>query len=151
MAEMTKDQALFLEAFNSSVEDLGKYSNVVLGWPDEEHGITHANYLEDVEEYTMNVMSLHMHDVEHGGDMPSFTVHPPSFEEWKKSCREANQERDDLGYRIDKCELCGDHWSGNRYAATALPQNPSEDKGYIALSICGACLQYIANGELPGE
>lgn len=105
------------------------------GWPDAWHGITHSAYID------MAITALE--DLDDGADIPQF----PTFENWKRYQRDS-EELGNLGFSFDDCDLCGD-LPGERYAATALPPNPAENHDYVALSVCGGCLCYIANGDVP--
>jgi len=105
------------------------YPNLVCGWPDEEHGTTWGNYIDHL------ITMLEGRD--DGAPLPTLT-----FEEWK------NEDRDNLGFSWDDCDLCGSA-PGDRYAVTAMPTNPAENHDYVALSVCGDCLCFVANGDVP--
>ena len=47
-----------------------------------------------------------------------------------------------------QCESCGSELGGPRNQATAYDR---ESKEIFELSICGDCVLFHANGELPGE
>ncbi len=106
------------------------------GWPDEEHGITHNAYVE--------AAMRELEDLNDGADIPQF----PTFENWKKTQRDEDEDRDNLGFSSLRCDLCGG-LAGDRHAVTALPDNPAENHDYVALSVCGDCLCFIANGDVP--
>lgn len=55
---------------------------------------------------------------------------------------------DELGFSWSTCDLCG-ALPGERCAVTALPENPRENHDYVPLRVCGDCLCYVANGDLP--
>lgn len=112
------------------------YPSLVCGWPDEEHGITHSTYIYRA--------TLQIEDLDDGADIPQF----PTFENWKKTQRDEDEDRDELGFSTLRCELCGSA-PGDRHAVTALPDNPAENHDYVALSVCNSCLMYIANGDVP--
>ncbi len=112
------------------------YPNLTCGWPDEEHGITHSVYIDRA------IMALE--DLDDGTDIPQFST----FENWKRDRRDELPDRDYLGFSHLTCDLCG-ALAGDRYAVTALPENPAENHDYVALSICGDCLYFIANGDVP--
>lgn len=57
-------------------------------------------------------------------------------------------EDESLGFTWSCCELCG-AMPGERYAVTALPPNPAENRDYVSFEVCGDCLNYVANGEEP--
>ena len=112
------------------------YPHLSCGWPDEEHGITWDSYICDL------IKKLECWD--EGEPKP----HLPLFEEWKDMRRSVDEYRDDLGFSHIRCELCGSA-PGDRHAVTALPDNPAENHDYVALSVCGDCLCFIANGDVP--
>jgi len=62
---------------------------------------------------------------------------------------EEDDERDDLGFSHEGCDLCGSNLGGDKYAATALPEDPSKNRDYIPLEICKDCLMFLANGDVP--
>lgn len=113
-----------------------RFPHLVCGWPDEEHGITHNAYVE--------AAMVELEDLEDGEDVQPW----PSFEQWKAERRSVDEYRDELGFSHMKCELCGS-FPGDRYAVTAMPTNPAENHDYVALSVCGDCLQWVANDEVP--
>ena len=108
--------------------------NLVLGWMDDECGLDWDSYIE----WGHNVMD----QVAFGDDIGTFQT----FEEWKHQERGANPN--DLGFSYEKCDLCKAP-AGDRYAATALPSDPATNKDYCTLTICGECLLFIANGDVP--
>ncbi len=112
------------------------YPNLTCGWPDVEHGITWGYYIDTLIDRLENL--------DEGDPLPKL----PSFHEWKHWKREEDEDLDNLGFSPLKCDLCGAK-AGERYAATALPTNPAENHDYAALSVCGECLCYIANGDVP--
>ncbi len=109
------------------------YPNLVCGWPDTEHGI-------DWEFYKDDCLSL-VDAMQEGDDAPSFQ----SFKEWCVTERNKAPNRDNLGFSNRHCELC-DALPGERYAVTAYDRSMDE---YRALAVCGDCLDYIVNGEVP--
>jgi len=113
-----------------------RFPHLVCGWPDEEHGITHNAYVE--------AAMVELEDLEDGEDVQPW----PSFEQWKTERRSVDEYRDELGFSWDDCDLCGG-LAGDRHAVTALPDNPAENHDYVALSVCGDCLYFIANGDVP--
>ena len=112
------------------------YPQLVCGWPDEEHDITWVRYIEHLQ----NLLD----DLDEGDPLPTFET----FEHWVDRQRNENEDRDNLGFSHLRCDLC-DGLPSDRYAVTALPEDPAKNYDYIPLSVCGDCLQYIANGELP--
>lgn len=137
--ELTKQDREFIAAVEANTPK--DFPNLVCGWPDEEYSdLSHWKYIQaccDAVDATPD-----------GEDVP--TIAFPTFKEWRRKERDSFYEIDNLGFSRTECDLCG-ALAGDRYAATALPDNPAENKGYVPLSVCGDCLQYIANGELPEE
>jgi len=131
------------------------FSHFVSGWPDEAHGFTHGEYLEHCDEVAHDLfmekfLEMNM-DIHHGDDMPSITVEFATFKQWKEGMREANPDRDDLGFYNYPCELCWSPLAGDRYAVTALPRDPAKTPNYETFRVCSDCHQFIANGQLPEE
>jgi len=124
----------WLKKFESGVPD--KFPELVCGWPDAEHGITHSAYV-------VNCIEV-LEDLEEGQDAPVLG----SYKEWVERQREDNPERDDLGFSNLPCEICG-ALAGDRYAVTAFPSPIGDGTDYIPLEVCDCCLLYIANGDLP--
>lgn len=112
------------------------YPNLVAGWPDEEHDITWDAYIE----WGHDVMD----DVAEGDDIGAFQT----FEEYKQQERDANTDRDYLGFSYENCDLCG-ALPGDRHAVTAYPEDVPNNLDYVALSVCSDCLMFVANAELP--
>jgi hypothetical protein len=131
MAELTEKDKAYLATVDSNTP---YGTTLVVGWPDEEYGIDHGGYRLWAENVVANV--------EEDYDMPALM----SFENWKTCQRENDPDRDEFGFMHQNCDLCN-ALPGDRHAATAL----YADGTYEALRICGDCLQYIANGELPQE
>jgi hypothetical protein len=113
-----------------------KYPVLHCGWPDIEHGITHDAYIASC------IAALE--DVYENEDAPAFS----SFKEWVERMREENEDRDNLGFSWQDCDLCG-ALAGHRYAVTGYPESFPDCDDYIALEVCGDCLCYIANGDVP--
>ena len=124
----------WVEKFESGIPR--GYPVIMCGWPDREHGITHDAYIA-------SCISV-LEDLCEGEDAPLLG----SYEEWVDRQREDNPERDDLGFSWQDCDLCG-ALGGERYAATAFPEVIGEGTDYVPLEVCGDCLCYIANGEVP--
>ena len=110
------------------------FTHLACGWPDEDQGITWDSYICDLIE-----------KLECWGEGES-KPYLPLFDEWKEGRRE--EDLDTLGFYWENCPLCGSA-PGDRHAVTALPDNPAENHDYVALSVCGDCLYYIANGDVP--
>lgn len=76
------------------------------------------------------------------------TYAPLSWQEWR------DQNREEAGGGIEfshhSCELCG-ALPGSRYHVAAYKEKFPEDTDYIALEVCGDCLMYIVNGDVPNE
>ncbi|NCC40911.1 MAG: hypothetical protein EOM21_15980 [Gammaproteobacteria bacterium] len=114
------------------------FPNISLGWPAAEHGVE----WDDEKAYAAYLEECAFSDEE-----------AAPFEVWMNGDRQADLEElegaDDLGFRHSSCDLCGSFLEGDRYAATALPENPAENPDYIPLEVCGDCLYFIANGDVP--
>lgn len=106
------------------------------GWPYAEHGITHSAYIGRA--------IMRLEGLDDGADIPQFQT----FENWRRDQLDKGEELDNLGFSWKACDLCGG-LAGDHYAVTALPKNPAETHDYVALSVCGDCLGYIANGDVP--
>lgn len=132
--ELTKKQQVFVDAVRASTPQ--GYS-LVCGWPDQENGITWNDYIQ-------HCLTL-IDELDDGQDVGTF----PSYSKWKEE-RRGNDE--DLGFSCCPCQLCG-ALPGNRYAVTAIPADPANaaPDDYYAFHVCGDCLQYVANGELPED
>lgn len=112
-------------------------THLAVGWLDAEHDITHAAYCAWAQDL--------IDDLEEGVDIGTFQT----FDEWKQMKRDEDANRDELGFSHEGCDLCGG-LAGDRHAVTAMPDS-SESDDYYALRVCGNCLQYIANGEVPDD
>jgi hypothetical protein len=117
-----------------SLQDFEGFPYISIGWPMQEHGVE-PDDRKAYEEYA-----------EEEDD-------PAPFDVWMKHERaeqlEALDGADDLGFSWSSCDLCRSGLGGDRYAATALPKNPAENSDYIPLEVCGDCLCFIANGDVP--
>ena len=117
------------------------FPQLVTGWPDAEHGFTWYAYCDWAKEL--------IDELPDGSDIGQFQT----FKEWLETKREERQNQsdgDDLGFSHHSCDLCG-AFPGDRYAVTALPDNPADNRDYVALSVCQDCLCYIANGDEPED
>lgn len=123
----------FTDAFEANTPK--DYPNLSCGWPDAEHGINWDGYIQWAERV--------LADLDEGDDIGLFL----KFDEWKRIQREKDEERDNLGFSFERCDLCYEP-PGDRHAATAHNEDLSD---YIALSICNSCIMYIANGEEPDD
>lgn len=125
----------WLDNFNRGVPD--KYPILFCGWPDETHGIDHESYMAEC--------ITAIEDLCPGQDAPVFKT----FQEWKIWKREQDPDRDTLGFSWHPCDICG-ALAGYRYAVTAYKDLEGLPRGdYLTLEVCGDCLCYIANGDLP--
>ena len=114
------------------------YPHLVCGWPDEKHGITWYAYCDWAKDL--------IDELEEGSSIGTFQT----FQEWKEMKRDEDEERDNLGFCREECDLCG-ALAGDRYAVTALPDNPAINRDYVALEVCNLCIMWIANGQEPDE
>lgn len=124
----------WVEKFESGIPK--DYPVIMCGWPDSEHGITHDAYIASC--------ISELEDVYDNEDAPTF----PTFEAWKEQMRKENEDRDNLGFSWQDCDLCG-ALGGERYAATAFPSSIGDGTDYVPLEVCQDCIVYIANGEVP--
>ena len=124
----------WLKKFESGVPS--KYPVLHCGWPDREHGITHDTYIA-------SCISV-LEDLCEGEDAPLLG----SYKEWVERQRDGNEERDNLGFSWQDCEICG-ALAGDRYAVTAFPEVIGDGTDYVPLEVCDWCITYIANGEVP--
>lgn len=131
---LTAKQQAFVDAVAESTPE--GYT-LVCGWPDEENGLTWEDYIQ-------SCLTL-IDELDDGQDVGTF----PSYSKWKEE-RRGNDSG--LGFSHGDCALCG-ALPGERYAVTAIPLNPANSGryDYYALQVCGDCLQYVANGELPED
>lgn len=134
MSECSERQKAFMDDVANSVPEGW---NIGLGSTDEHIGATYNEYIQ----HCVDVLEA----LDEGADAPVFI----SFIDWRDKQREEHD--DDLGFARNDCECCGTSMAGQRYAATALPPNPVENKDYIALEICQNCLLYVANGDVPDD
>ena len=104
--------------------------HLVCGWPADEYNLGWNDYISWCHDQ--------LDEVEEGGDVQPF----PTYDSWRD---ERMPEEESLGFSWSECELCGAQ-AGERYAASAI--NIEKDDCVI-YGVCGACLQYIANGDLP--
>ena len=106
--------------------------HLVCGWPAEEYNLGWDDYISWCHEQ--------LDEVEEGDDVQPF----PTYIAWRD---ERMPEDENLGFSWDECELCGAQ-AGDRYAASAIN---TEKNDCVIYDVCGSCLQYIANGELPED
>lgn len=139
MSELTKRDRAYIAAVEANTPK--DFPNLVCGWPDDEYGdLAHGEYLE--------ACCAIVDAIPDGEDVGTITF--PMFKTWRRVVRERDEERGNLGFLHEECDVCG-ALPGHRYAATALPADPATNPDYLALSVCQDCLCYIANGDLPGE
>lgn len=107
------------------------------GWPAEEIDAGFDDYIEHFKGVLDDMCE---------GDAPPEI---PPYLEWRDARIEMHDG--DLGFSNMACDLCLTALGGERYAVTALPENPAENPDYLALEVCQDYLMWIANGELPFE
>jgi hypothetical protein len=122
----------------SSLREFKGFPHISLGWPMQEYGVEP----DDEKAYEEYREECEFNDEE-----------PAPFDAWMKGDRAADLEeldgKDDLGFMWSNCDLCNSGLGGDRYAATALPENPAENRDYVPLEICVDCLCWVANGDVP--
>jgi hypothetical protein len=115
------------------------YPILLCGWPAEERGLGKSDwesYCDDRAEEC----------AEEG--VPFM---PLSYEDWYEREVEARGEEDeDTEFSWQDCDLCG-ALAGSRHHATAYHTDFPANQDYIALEVCGDCLCWIANGDVPNE
>ena len=113
------------------------YAVLTTGWPAEERGLgksDHESYCDALAEEC----------AEEG--IPYL---PLTYEEWYEREVEARGEEDEHSeFSWSDCDLCG-ALAGSRHHATAYPKDFQAKTDYIALEVCGDCLCWIANGDVP--
>jgi hypothetical protein len=114
------------------------FPHLVCGWPDEEVGITWDNYLSDAIKW--------VEATDEDEDVQPYK----SFDVWKDEVRGQDEERDNLGFSHERCDLCG-ALAGDRHAVTALPVEQTSRYDYVALACCTSCTMYVANGDVPDD
>ena len=120
------------ESFSLEADNLAKQGyHLVTGWPADEYNLGWNDYISWCHDQ--------LDEVEEGTDVQPF----PPYEAW----RDERMPDGDEGFTWMCCELCGGK-AGNRYAVSAVRHEPYD---YIPYSVCGNCLQYIANGDLPED
>jgi hypothetical protein len=120
------------ESFSTEADNLDRQGyDLVPGWPADEYNLSWDDYISWCHDQ--------LDEVEEGDDVQPF----PTYEAW----RDERMPDGDEGFTWMCCELCGGK-AGNRYAVSAVRQQPYD---YIPYSVCGDCLQYIANGTLPED
>ena len=106
---------------------------ILPGWPDAEFDRAWSDYI------------YWCHDQIDGLVQGDSVGGLPAYDEWR-DWKRAEGGGDDLGFCHTHCDLCG-ALPGDRHAAVAM--GTLED--YICLSICGDCLSFIVNGNLPED
>ena len=120
------------ESFSTEAESLAKQGyNLVPGWPADEYNLSWDDY--------RNWCHDQLDKMDDGDNAPQMQP----YIAW----RDARMPDGDEGFTWMCCELCGGK-AGNRYAVSAVRQQPYD---YIPYSVCGDCLQYIANGTIPED
>ena len=121
-------------SFSTEAENLAKQGyHLVPGWPADEYNLGWNDYISWCHDQ--------LDEVEEGADVQPF----PTYVAWRDE-RMPDGDGDE-GFTWMCCELCGGK-AGNRYAVSAVRHEPYD---YIPYSVCGDCLQYIANGDLPED
>lgn len=119
-------------SFSTEAENLAKQGyHLVPGWPADEYNLGWNDYI--------SWCHAQLDEVEEGADVQPF----PTYVAWRDE--RMPEEEGELSWH--DCELCGGK-AGNRYAVSAVRHEPYD---YIPYSVCGDCLQYIANGDLPED
>lgn len=137
MAEYTRAEKHYMAAVASAIPE---GCHVSLGWADENIGAHHDGYLAYCEEQYVSFLQC----VEAEEDVQPFTP-DMSFQQWKAHIREQFDDTDaEVSY--ESCDLCG-RTTGYSHPATLL--NVDDDTVCIPLDICGDCVLYIANGDVP--
>lgn len=134
MAEYSKLQELYMERVAASVRD-GWYLST---------GITYEEAKATFEDY-IEMCKDKLDDLCEGDDMPTFE----DFYEWRTKRHEAAEAEGEFSWST--CDCCGSHIGGTRYACTALPPNPAENKDFCTYWVCTDCYLYIANGDVPDD
>ena len=120
------------ESFSTEAESLAKQGyNLVPGWPADEYNLSWDDY--------RNWCHDQLDKMDDGDNAPQMQP----YIAW----RDARMPDGDEGFTWMCCELCGGE-AGNRYAVSAVRHEPYD---YIPYSVCGDCLQYIANGTIPED
>lgn len=105
------------------------FPQIVPGWPAEEIGASFDDYIEHWKDVLDDLTE---------DDAPP--VIPP-YIQWRDAKYEARDGYNEFSFA--PCDHCGTHLGGARYEATALPENPAENRDYIALEICSDCYEEL--------
>ena len=120
------------ESFSMGADNLAKQGyDLVLGWPADEYNLSWDDY--------RNWCHDQLDNMEDGDNAPQMQP----YIAW----RDARMPDGDEGYSWMCCELCGGK-AGNRYAVSAVRQQPYD---YIPYAVCSDCYQFVATGELPED
>lgn len=123
----------FTDAFEANTPK--DFHNLMCGWPDAEYGINFDAYIDHYKDKLDDLCE---------GEAPPTIL---DYEDWKREQREEDEERENLGFSWETCDLCG-ALPGDRHAVTAFNADMSD---YIPLQVCGDCCCYIANGDEPED
>lgn len=120
-------------SFSAEAENLAKQGyHLVPGWPADEYNLGWNDYISWCHDQ--------LDEVEEGDDVQPL----PTYVAWRD---ERMPEEESQGFSWSECELCGAQ-AGERYAASAIN---TEKNDCVIYEVCGSCLQYIANGDLPED
>ena len=123
---------VWYESFSTEAENLAKQGyNLVPGWPADEYNLSWDDY--------RNWCHDQLDKMDDGDNAPQMQP----YIAW----RDARMPDGDEGFSWMCCELCGGK-PGNRYAVSAVRQEPYD---YTPYSVCGDCMQFVANGDLPED
>ncbi len=119
-------------SFSAEAENLAKQGyNLVPGWPADEYNLSWDDY--------RNWCHDQLDKMDDGDNAPQMQP----YIAW----RDARMPDGDEGFSWMCCELCGGK-AGNRYAVSAVRQEPYD---YTPYSVCGDCMQFVANGAIPED
>ena len=119
-------------SFSAAAENLAKQGyNLVPGWPADEYNLSWDDY--------RNWCHDQLDKMDDGDNAPQMQP----YIAW----RDARMPDGDEGFSWMCCELCGGK-AGNRYAVSAVRQEPYD---YTPYSVCGDCMQFVANGAIPED
>ena len=120
------------ECFSTEAENLAKQGyHLVPGWPADEYNLSWDDY--------RNWCHDQLDKMDDGDNAPQLQP----YVAW----RDARMPDGDEGFTWMCCELCGGK-AGNRYAVSAVRQEPYD---YIPYAACSDCMQFVANGALPED
>lgn len=113
------------------------YPQITIGWPDAERGLS--------ESYWQDYCDALAEDAAEEG-IPYL---PLTYEEWReREIAERGEEDEYTEFSWQNCDLCGAR-AGSRHHATAFHKDFQAHEDYIALEVCGDCICFFANGDVP--